>query len=89
MLFSIGQTVDNPFEETMFNVLMAKFMAETPGRVGEHTYLFAKEYDNDWFSYPTWIEPTIRTWWNDHGKQKRDETILHGMQQGWITQARR
>ena len=84
VLFSLGQTVDNPFEETLFNVLMAKFMAETPGRVGEHTHIYAMQEGNKWFSYPMWLEPTIRKWWNDHAKPRRDEGILQQMRQNSI-----
>jgi hypothetical protein len=81
MLFSLGQSVDTPFEETIFNVLTAKFMAETPGVVGKHTHLFAKEEGNDFFSYPSWLEPTIRKWWEEHGKPRRDDGIIQQMRQ--------
>jgi hypothetical protein len=82
MLFSLAQSVDSPFEETVFNVLVSKFMAETPGKVGEHTFLFAKGDDNNrFFSYPIWWESTIRTWWNEHGKPRRDNGIVQQMRE--------
>jgi 20S proteasome alpha/beta subunit len=76
MLFSLHQSVDCSLNETIFDVLAAKFMAETPGVVGEHTHFYVHEKNCDWFSYPAGLVPAMRNWWNDKGKPRRDNTVL-------------
>jgi Proteasome subunit len=76
MLFSLHQSVDRGFFDTIFNVLAAKFMAESPGSVGEHTFFYIHEKDCDWFKHPVGVVETMREWWNNKGKPKLDPEVL-------------
>jgi hypothetical protein len=85
MLFSLHQSIDRNFFETIFNVLAAKFMAETPGVVGEHTFFYLHENGCDWFRHPVGVVESMRHWWNEKGKPKLDAEVLRHFRRGDFT----
>ena len=83
MLYWLGQKQVLPQAETIFNVYAAKFMAESPGIVGERSYLFIKEFGCIASLHPANLDATMRAWWNEKGKPRRDEGIVQEIKRGY------
>jgi 20S proteasome alpha/beta subunit len=56
------------FEETIYNVLAAKYISEGASDVGRETYLFIKKYGTDGYSNKLGLEEEIRKIWETEGR---------------------
>lgn len=76
ILYSLGQSTDRTFCETIFNVCAAKFMAEKASDVGKATYLLCKKQGSSAFAYAYGIIEAMRRAWDEHGCPRVPERIV-------------
>jgi hypothetical protein len=82
MLLWLGQKSVLTQADTIFNVYAAKFMAESPGVVGERSYLYIKEFGCMGSVFPTDLDATMRKWWDEKGKPRKDEQVVEHIRRG-------
>jgi 20S proteasome alpha/beta subunit len=69
MLAALGQVRGRTkLEETVYNVLAAKFASETASDVGKETTLFIKRHGSGRFSYKGKLEEEVRKIWDSEGR---------------------
>jgi 20S proteasome alpha/beta subunit len=76
ILYSLKQSIDRTFAETIFNVCAAKFMAEQADGVGKASYLVAKKAGSTSFHYVFGMTEAIRDAWERVGCPRIPEGII-------------
>lgn len=76
ILYSLGQTTDRTFYETIFNVCAAKFMAEKASDVGKVTYVLCKKQGSFMFAHGYGMIEEIREAWEKNGCPRVPEGIV-------------
>jgi hypothetical protein len=62
--------MSTPFEDTVYNVLAAKYLSESASDVGQRTFWFVKKYGHDAMITEPHLEEGIRKIWNAKGKPR-------------------
>jgi hypothetical protein len=76
MLSYMGQAPEaSTFEQTIYNVLAAKYISESADGVGKTTFFFIHEHNSIAFSASPNIETEIRGIWEKDGKPRMPATI--------------
>jgi hypothetical protein len=70
------------FEETIYNVLAAKYISEGASDVGKETYLFIKKYGCDGFSNKRALEEEIRAIWEMEGRPQTNANAVNAIKNG-------
>jgi hypothetical protein len=70
MLFFRGQNIITPIESTIYNVLEAKFMAESASDVGEKTFCWARKPTHERMKIPYEIVEASREKWQKEGQPR-------------------
>jgi 20S proteasome alpha/beta subunit len=76
MLSHMGQAAEaSSFEETVYNVLAAKYISESADGVGKQTFFFVHEHNSIAFAASPQIESTVRDIWEKEGKPRMPATV--------------
>jgi hypothetical protein len=76
ILYSLGQSMDRSFYESIFNVCAAKFMAEESTDVGKTTHLVCKKQGSFMFAHVYGMVEEIRKAWEERGCPRVPEGII-------------
>ncbi len=76
MLSYMGQAAEaSSFEDTLYNVLAAKYISESADGVGKETFLVISEHNSIAYYAPTRFEASIREIWEKEGKPRMPASI--------------
>jgi 20S proteasome alpha/beta subunit len=70
LLLHLGQNIDKPLEETIYNVCAAKFFSEKSLGVGKETWFFIKTFGSDSLISPPFFVEEIRAGWETFGQPR-------------------
>jgi hypothetical protein len=70
------------FDETIYNVLAAKYISESASDVGKETYLYIKKYGCDGFSNKLALEEEVRGIWEKEGRPTTNVAAVNAIKNG-------